>query len=270
MFITRHATSHGPRWAVDGRFLLASARLDAMLEAPAASLGALVDALATDEAASGELLPPIEHGQEVWASGVTFLRSREARMHESEVQDVYERVYDAERVELFLKAVGWRVMGSGQPIRVRRDSEWNVPEPELTLVLNGAGEIVGYCPGNDVSSRSIEGENPLYLPQAKIYNGSCALGPGIELTGAEAMADLPIALSIERGGASAFEGETSTAQLKRSLEEIAGWLFRELAFPQGAFVMTGTGIVPPDEFSLSVGDVVRVRVGPHTLENPVA
>ncbi len=270
MFITRHATSHGPRWAVDGRFLVPSARLDALLEAPAASLGALVGALATDEAASGELLPPIEHSQEVWASGVTFLRSREARMHESEVQDVYEKVYDAERVELFLKAVGWRVMGTGQPVRVRRDSVWNVPEPELTLVLNRAGEIVGYCAGNDVSSRSIEGENPLYLPQAKVYDGSCALGPGIELAGPEAMADLPIALSIARDGASVFEGETSTAQLKRSPEEIAGWLFRELAFPQGAFVMTGTGIVPPDEFTLSVGDVVRVRVGAHTLENPVA
>jgi 2-dehydro-3-deoxy-D-arabinonate dehydratase len=270
MFITRHETDHGARWAADGRFLVPSARLDTLLEAPATGLQALVRALTTDEPAAGELLPPIEHGQEVWASGVTFLRSREARMHESEVKDVYERVYEAERVELFLKAAGWRVRGPGQPIRVRADSSWNVPEPELTLVLDARGDIVGYCAGNDVSSRDIEGENPLYLPQAKVYDGSCALGPGIELCGADAMRDVPIRIQIERGGATVFEGETATSQLKRSLEEIASWLFKELAFPHGAFVMTGTGIVPPDEFNLSPGDVVRITVGGRVLENPVA
>lgn len=270
MLLTRHATASGPRWALDGRFLVPGARLDNILEAPAGSIRALVEALATPEAASGDLLAPIEQGQEVWASGVTFMRSREARMHESDVQDVYEKVYDADRVELFLKAVGWRVVGPGQPVRVRKDSAWNVPEPELTLVLNRAGEIVGYCAGNDVSSRDIEGENPLYLPQAKVYDGSCALGPGIVLAGADAMTDLPIVLTIARDGQNVFEGETSSAQLKRSLGEIAGWLFKELTFPHGAFVMTGTGIVPPDEFTLTPGDAVRVSVGGNLLENPVA
>lgn len=269
MFLTRHKTSQGARWAVDDRFLVPGARLDMLLEGPAAGVAAAVEALATDEPATGDLLAPVEHGQEVWASGVTFLRSREARMHESDVKDVYERVYDAERVEVFFKAAGWRVVGPGQPVRVRRDSTWNVPEPELTLVLSSRGEIVGYCAGNDVSSRDIEGENPLYLPQAKVYDGSCALGPGIVLAGADAMRDLPIALTIERGGATLFEGETATSQLKRSLEEIARWLFAELAFPQGAFLMTGTGVVPPDEFNLSPGDVVRIEVAGRVLENPV-
>lgn len=269
MLLTRHATPGGPRWAADGRFLAPSARLDAMLEVPAGALGRLVESLRSDEEASGALLAPVEDGQEVWACGVTFLRSREARMHESEVQDVYEKVYDADRVEVFFKAPGWRVVGTGGDVRVRADSTWNVPEPELALVINRHGDVVGYTAGDDVSSRDIEGENPLYLPQAKVYDGSCALGPGIELCAAADMTDLPIRLAIERSGATVFEGETSTAQLKRTFDEMASWLFRELTFPGGAVLMTGTGLVPPDDFSLSPGDRVRISVGPHTLENPV-
>ena len=161
------------------------------------------------------------------------------------------------------------MIGPGGAIRVRRDSEWNVPEPELAIVTNATGTIVGYCIGNDVSSRDIEGENPLYLPQAKVYDGSCALGPGIVLAAADEMRALPIRLEIERGGKNVFTGETSTGQLKRSLEEIAGWLYRELAFPQGAVLMTGTGVVPPDEFSLAAGDRVRITIAGRVLENPV-
>ena len=179
MYLTRHQTFRGPCWAVDGHWLPDGFHLDFMLQR---SLEEIRDALAnarTDEPAEGALHAPIEDTQEVWAAGVTYLRSREARMAESETADIYDRVYNAERVEVFFKANGWRVMGHGDRIRVRRDSTWNVPEPELALVLNRAGEIVGYTAGNDVSSRSIEGENPLYLPQAKVYDGSCALGPGI-------------------------------------------------------------------------------------------
>ena len=222
----------------------------------------LTSALATlGEAAGGDLLAPVDAAQEVWAAGVTYLRSREARVEESQSKDLYEKVYEADRVEVFFKAIGWRVAGHGEAVRIRRDSRWNVPEPELTLVLNGAGDIVGYCAGNDMSSRDIEGENALYLPQAKIYDGSCALGPGILLADPDSLVDLPIRMSIRRGGAVAFQGETSSAQLKRSLEEIAGWLTRELAFPDGVLLMTGTGIVPPDDFSLAVGDTVRIEVG---------
>jgi len=200
---------------------------------------------------------------------VTYLRSRDARKAESQTADVYERVYTAERPELFYKAGGWRVQGHGQPVRVRADSRWNVPEPELTLVANRHGEIVGYTAGNDVSSRSIEGENPLYLPQAKVYNGACALGPGIRLAAATTMTDLPIKLEVWRGGAARFTGETRTSQIRRGLDELIGFLRRELDFPYGVFLMTGTGIVPPDDTSLQAGDTVRLAVGDLWLENPV-
>jgi 2-dehydro-3-deoxy-D-arabinonate dehydratase len=176
-------------------------------------------------------------------------------------------VYEAERPELFFKAAGWRVVGPGDAIRVRADSRWNVPEPELTLVINRHGEIVGYCAGNDVSSRDIEGENPLYLPQAKVYNGSCALGPGIALAGPNELRDLGIGLKIARGGQTVFEGETRTSRMKRSFEDLAAYLYRELEFPRGAFLMTGTGIVPHESFSLTSGDRVRVEVGELVLEN---
>ncbi|HLQ77610.1 MAG TPA: fumarylacetoacetate hydrolase family protein, partial [Terriglobia bacterium] len=176
------------------------------------------------------LLPPIDN-QEVWASGVTYLRSKTARMEESkESADIYDRVYDAERPELFFKASPSRVRGPGMPIRIRRDSTWNVPEPELVLVMSSHGEIIGATAGNDVSSRSIEGDNPLYLPQAKIYEGSCAVGPMIELNDGENR-DRTIQLSIMRGGAVAFSGDISTSQMRRRPEELANWLFRELSFP---------------------------------------
>ena len=267
MYLTRHQTFRGPRWAVDGYWLPEAFHLDLMLQR---SLHEILDALAnarSDEPAEGALHAPIEDTQEVWAAGVTYLRSREARMAESDTADIYDKVYVAERVEVFFKANGWRVMGHGDRIRVRRDSTWNVPEPELVLVLNRAGEIVGYTAGNDVSSRSIEGENPLYLPQAKVYDGSCALGPGIVVASPDAMRDLRLRLTIERTGATVFDGETRTSQLKRSLEEIAQWLFAELQFPEGAFLMTGTGVVPPDEFTLMPHDEVRIALGELVLAN---
>ena len=183
---------------------------------------------------------------------------------------MYARVYEAKRPELFWKAVGGRVVGHQSPIRVRDDSAWNVPEPELTLVVNSSGEIVGFCVGNDVSSRDIEGENPLYLPQAKVYEGSCALGPGILLEDSERLKDLPIQISIFRGGRSVFEGETRTSQIKRPLGELVEYLRKELDFPQGAFLMTGTGIIPPHDFSMQRGDTVRITIGQLTLENEVA
>jgi 2-dehydro-3-deoxy-D-arabinonate dehydratase len=217
MYLTRHATPHGACWAVDGQFLPEGLGLDMLLALPCAAMLATLGAARTGREAAGHLLPPVEHAQEVWAAGVTYLRSREARMAESDTADIYEKVYEADRVEVFFKAVGWRAMGHGQPIRVRRDSTWDVPEPELAVVINAAGEVVGYTAGNDVSSRSIEGENPLYLPQAKIYDGSCAIGPGIVVAGPDAQRALPIRLTITRGGVSAFEGETSTDQLKRSI-----------------------------------------------------
>ena len=269
MYLTRHATPHGPCWAVDGIFLPAGLGLDSLLSLPSDAMKATLAAAQTGRAASGDLLAPIEHAQEAWAAGVTYLRSREARMAESDTADIYEKVYDADRVEVFFKAVGWRAMGPGQPIRVRKDSSWDVPEPELAIVINSAGEIVGYTAGNDVSSRSIEGENPLYLPQAKVYDGSCAIGPGIVVAGADAQRDLPIKLSISRGGKCVFKGETATSQLKRKLEEMAAWLFKEITFPQGAILLTGTCLVPEDEFTLTAGDVVRVQVGELVLENPV-
>ncbi|MCB1641937.1 MAG: fumarylacetoacetate hydrolase family protein, partial [Xanthomonadales bacterium] len=185
--LTRHATDSGPRWAVDGRYLPTDFRLSQLLRQRAADLPAALAQLPRSEPAQDPLLAPLEPEHEVWASGVTYLSSRMAREAESSSKDVYQKVYAAERPELFFKACGWRVVGHGERIRIRADSAWNVPEPELTLVLNRHGEIVGYTVGNDVSSRSIEGENPLYLPQAKVYDGSCALGPAIRLCGADSL-----------------------------------------------------------------------------------
>ena len=270
MYLTRRETPAGPRWAVDGHWLPEDMNLGSLLRRSLPELRAALAQARMDEPSAGTLLAPIDEGQEVWAAGVTYRRSREARMAESETADIYDRVYEAERVEVFFKANGWRVQGHGGAIRVRPDSTWDVPEPELALVLNRMGEIVGYTAGNDVSSRSIEGENPLYLPQAKIFNGSCALGPGIVVADPDAMRDLTVGLVIERAGEPAFEGETRTSQLKRSLEEIAKWLFADLDFPQGAILMTGTGIVPPDAFTLKPGDAVRISLGDLVLENEVA
>jgi 2-dehydro-3-deoxy-D-arabinonate dehydratase len=270
MKLTRHSTPRGPRWALDGRFLAESFRLGLLLELSPAFVVPFLESVSSEDPASGPLLPPIEDDQEVWASGVTYKRSREARTHESEVKDVYEKVYEAKRPELFFKSPGWRVVGPGMRIRVRKDSQWSVPEPELTLVVNRFMEIVGYCAGNDVSSRDIEGENPLYLPQAKVYDGSCALGPAIHLVVEAQLADVHIELFITRDSKSVFKGHTKSSEMKRPLTELTRYLGQELSFPQGAFLMTGTGIVPPDGFNLQAGDLVRIRVGDATLENEVA
>ena len=270
MYITRHQTGQGPRWALDGRYLEEQFNLDSLLALPSNQMVDLISSMVTPESADGRLLAPLESTHEVWACGVTYLRSREARESESESSaDVYEKVYSAERPEIFFKAVGWRVAGHEEPIRIRQDSRWNVPEPELTLVVNRHREIVGFCAGNDMSSRDIEGENPLYLPQAKIYNGSCALGPGIQLTGADELTDIPVQMEIFREGATVFRDETRTSKIKRSLSELVGFLFRELDFPHGVFLMTGTGIVPSGQFSLETGDVVRISIASLKLENQV-
>ncbi len=270
IYLTKHQTENGERWARNGYYLPEVFELTQLLAQPKAAAFQLLNVLDVGPKAEAPLLPPIESNQEVWACGVTYLRSRQARMEESDVADVYERVYDAERPEIFFKALGWRARGHNQAIRVRGDSDWNVPEPELTLILNQAGDILGYTAGNDVSSRSIEGENPLYLPQAKTYDGSCALGPGLVISEELDLAQLPIGLTIMRDGESIFEGEANTSQLKRTPAELADWLMREVAFPHGAMLMTGTCLVPGDDFSLSAGDRVTIMVGELTLENVVA
>ena len=218
------------------------------------------------------LLPPVDGRTEVWASGVTYERSRDARVEESTEKTVYERVYDADRPELFFKSVAWRVVTDGEPIGIRSDSDLNVPEPEVAVVLSSAGEIVGYLVCDDVSSRVIEGENPLYLPQAKVYAGACALSSGIrpawEVDDATA---LPITLSVTRGGAEAFRGETSTARMHRSFADLARWLYAGDAYPAGTILSTGTGIIPGLEFTLAEGDQVSIEIdGIGTLRNQVA
>ena len=217
------------------------------------------------------LCAPVER-QEVWAAGVTYLRSKTARMKESSFSaSAYDLVYAAERPELFFKSLPDKVVSPGEPVGIRRDARWNVPEPELAMVLNSRGKIVGYTIGNDMSSRDIEGENLLYLPQAKIYRGSCALGPWILLAASEAEArEWTIQIAIWRDGARVFAGETAVAQIKRSFEELARFLFRSQDFPHGAVLLTGTGIVPPDQFTLREHDEVEIRIsGIGVLRNPV-
>jgi 2-dehydro-3-deoxy-D-arabinonate dehydratase len=218
------------------------------------------------------VLAPIE-SQEVWAAGVTYYRSRTARMEESKDAgggSFYDRVYVAERPELFFKATPHRVAGPNQAVRIRRDSKWNVPEPELALAVNSRGEIIGYTVGNDMSSRDIEGENPLYLPQAKLYAQSCALGPCVLLCQSALPSETEIHLEILRNAETAFHGQTSLKELKRRPEELVEYLFRDNFFPQGCFLLTGTGIVPPDDFTLRVGDEIRITIEPiGTLVNHV-
>jgi len=292
MLLTRHRTKDGARWAVDGSFLPPGQTLSGLLEMPRNAMFNAMKALTSAESAIGAALPsrtgvppvlaartvseskgeveaPIDPGQEVWAAGVTYLRSRDARRVESTVADMYDHVYDAARPELFFKSPGWRVAGNGMPIRIRADSHWNVPEPELVLVINSQREIVGYCAGNDVSSRDIEGENPLYLPQAKVYNGSCVLGDGILLCEPEEIKDIPIRLEIRRADETIFAGETTTGTMKRTLAELVEYLTRELDFPQGVFLMTGTCLVPGDDFTLQPDDLVLIQVGALKIENPV-
>jgi len=208
------------------------------------------------------LLPPIV-SQEVWASGVTYLRSKNARMEESKDAgggDFYDRVYSAERPEIFFKATAARTVGHLQDVKIRRDSKWNVPEPELTLFVNSAGEISGYTIGNDMSSRDIEGENPLYLPQAKSYDKSAAIGPCILILSEPISKDTEIKLLIEREGATVFSQSTRLSQMKREFPELVRYLTFDCSFKYGTFLMTGTGIVPPDDFTLNHGDTIHISI----------
>jgi 2-dehydro-3-deoxy-D-arabinonate dehydratase len=220
----------------------------------------------------GDLEAPIS-GQEVWAAGVTYYRSRGARMEESKDAgggNFYDRVYSAERPELFFKSTASRTVGPGGKVRIREDAKWSVPEPELTLVVSPGGRIVGYTIGNDMSSRDIEGENPLYLPQAKVYNGSCALGPGILVAADPLERSTEIKLEIIRGGHAEFTDSVPLTELKRDPKVLVEYLFRDNSFPAGVFLMTGTGIVPPSSFTLQHGDRVRITIEPiGVLENAV-
>ena len=201
--------------------------------------------------------------QEVWAAGVTYLRSRDARMEESKESggaDCYQKVYVADRPELFFKALPHRVASGGEAVYIRKDSTWNVPEPELTLFINSLGTIQGYTIGNDMSSRSIEGENPLYLPQAKMYERSAALGPCLYVSAEPIDLETNITLIIQRNGQNAFEGNVQLKKMKRQFQELANWLFAEMKFPNGCFLMTGTGIIPPDQFTLQSRDVVQITI----------
>ena len=251
--------------------------LDRLLGMPVTRLQEILGALdpargRTHQRAGCILLAPIEH-QEVWACGVTYDRSRDARMRESAQASVYDLVYDADRPEIFFKATPQRVVGPGAEVVIRADSGWDVPEPELALVLNSALEIVGYTIGNDMSSRAIEGENPLYLPQAKMYTACCALGPAITPVWEVAdPRDLTIRLTITRGGDTAFEGEVSTARLHRTFDDLIRYLGRDNAFPNGVVLLTGTGIIPPDDFTLLAGDTVQIAIeglGQPPLQNTV-
>jgi 2-dehydro-3-deoxy-D-arabinonate dehydratase len=225
-----------------------------------------------DKAIAAGLLPPIGT-QEVWAAGVTYLRSRDARMEESKDSGgdfFYRKVYDADRPELFFKSLAHRVVGPGQNVRIRKDSKWDVPEPELTLFINSEGSIQGYTAGNDMSSRSIEGENPLYLPQAKMYEGSCALGPCLFVPAQPISPETNIRITIKRSSKNVFDATIQLNRMKRQLPELASWLFREMDFNHGCYLMTGTGLVPGNEFTLQSGDEVSITIdGIGTLTNTV-
>ena len=255
-----------------GRYYGIRESWDSLLNEPAL-FNALERRVKTEAPLSAELVaqrlqeqigPPIG-SQELWAAGVTYTRSRDARMEESQAgggADFYQKVYEAERPELFFKALPHRIGGHGQQVNIRKDSTWNVPEPELTLWINAKGQIGGYTIGNDMSSRSIEGENPLYLPQAKSYDRSAALGPCLWVSPAPISLDTAIEMRILRSGQTVFSGSVFLHQMKRSFEELAAWLFRETSFPQGCYLMTGTGLVPPDSFTLAVNDLVDITISP--------
>lgn len=262
----------------EGRFVHAPAAftLDSLFTSAdpgAAATAALAKGSVVEQTAINTLSAPIGQ-QEIWAAGVTYLRSKAARMEES--KDVgggtfYDRVYDADRPELFFKSTPHRTVGPGGLVRIRRDSKWNVPEPELTLAVNAQGKIFGFTLGNDMSSRDIEGENPLYLPQAKVYDGSAAIGPCIVITPDLPSAERTIKIEIKRESAVVFAGETTIGRIKRPLPSLVEWLFRDQSFPFGCFLMTGTGIVPPDSFTLRAGDEILISLQPvGTLSNIVA
>ncbi len=241
-------------------------------ENPAARLGKLAqEKLPRLPLAQVQLLAPVER-QEVWAAGVTYLRSKTARMEESDFSaNAYDKVYSADRPELFFKSLAEKVSGPGAPVGIRKDAKWNVPEPELALVVNAKGNIAGYTIGNDMSSRDIEGENLLYLPQAKIYKHSCALGPWITLGATESdVRQWLIRIAIQRDGAVVFQGETSVDRIKRGLTDLVSYLFRSQEFPHGAVLLTGTGVVPDDSFTLRANDVTEIEIsGIGSLKNSV-
>jgi 2-dehydro-3-deoxy-D-arabinonate dehydratase len=262
------------RWAVrqDGEWGTLDGTLADLLALPLDQARAVVETAAR-EAAGGmpgeKVLPPVDR-QEVWAAGVTYLRSRDGRKEESGHGSLYDQVYDSDRPELFFKASPWRVVGDGDAVGIRADSGWDVPEAEVGLVLNAAGEVFGYTLGNDMSSRSIEGENPLYLPQAKVYDRSCALGPAIVPSWAAGPGPFQIGLRVLRAGREAFAGTTSTSAMVRGFADLAGWLFRALCFPAGVVLLTGTGVVPGAEFTTQPGDTIEVTSAElGTLTNPV-
>jgi 2-dehydro-3-deoxy-D-arabinonate dehydratase len=273
--IKLYRTSSGPVAEQDGRRVrLEEASWDAVINRDGLHQY-LMEAIANAPAdAKGDIVPLAPIGsQEVWAAGVTYFRSRTARMEEARDAgggDFYDRVYSADRPELFFKATPRRVVGPGEFVRVRQDSKWSVPEPELALIVNAQGTIVGYTIGNDMSARDIEGENPLYLPQAKVYLESCALGPCVLVPDAPLSPDTPIELSVLRDGTEAFRGSTSLASMRRTPEELVSFLYRENSFPDGCVLLTGTGIVPPDDFTLRSGDRISIAIRPiGRLENQV-
>ncbi len=267
-----YRTPHGPVVARDGQHLQITAHWNDLLNRDDLP-SFLATAKGVEVAKPERLLSPVAN-QEVWAAGVTYFRSRTARMEESKDAgggSFYDRVYAAERPEIFFKASAHRVAAPGAAMHLRRDSKWMVPEPELTLVITRTGQLIGHTVGNDLSCRDIEGENPLYLPQAKSFRLSAAIGPCIKVTSEALPAETAIKVDIRRAGHSAFSGATTLSQLKRTPQELIGWLFKDNDFPNGAFLMTGTGIVPPDEFTLALNDEVSISIdGIGTLVNTMA
>jgi 2-dehydro-3-deoxy-D-arabinonate dehydratase len=272
-----YRTASGPVLESEGQWFAVPAKWDELVNADdlAGALRMHATTLSPDPAlarAAEHPLAPID-SQEVWAAGVTYLRSMTARMEESQTAgggDFYDRVYRAERPEVFFKATAQRVVGPGQTMHLRRDSKWIVPEPELTLLVNRRGDTVGYTVGNDLSCRDIEGENPLYLPQAKTFDRCAALGPAILVSETPPGPETEIRIVIRRGPTTAFQGVTTLAQMKRTLTELVGFLFRDNSHANGSFLMTGTGIVPPDDFSLQAGDIVEISIDNiGTLANPM-
>ena len=270
-------TTRGPVIEIDGaRYLAPDPDWDTLFNHDDLA-GALAETVRHAPALDGldlatEALAPIGR-QEVWAAGVTYLRSRSARIEESKSAgggDFYDRVYNAPRPELFFKATAHRVAGPRGALRIRRDSAWNVPEPELALAVNARGAIIGYTIGNDMSSRDIEGENPLYLPQAKVYAQCCGLGPALYIAPAPLDPATEIRMVVERAGATLFAGQCQLRSMKRSAAELVEFLFRDNTFPDGCLLLTGTGIVPPDDFTLQAGDDVRITIEPiGTLVNTI-
>jgi 2-dehydro-3-deoxy-D-arabinonate dehydratase len=271
MFLSRDADgwvleAEGRRWRLQSGWTLAGFLASCTAEG---AREALLGARGLELSDLKALRAPLDR-QEVWAAGVTYKRSEEARERESGNSNVYTRVYHASRPELFFKSLPEEVVAPGEPVGIRADATWSVPEPELALLVSAGGEVIGFTLGNDMSSRDIEGENPLYLPQAKVYEAACALGPRIWIHPSAQWVDLEIGIRIVRGGATVFEGTTSTAAIHRTLEDLVEHLTRCKPLPHGAVLLTGTGIVPPDEFTLHAGDEVRIsspQIG--ELVNPV-